>query len=237
MIKAIFFDLDGTLLPLDEEEFTKVYFKLLCKRLSALDYEPNELINVILEGTKAMYKNDGKNNNEFVFWKTFEKHYGSDKLKDKEYINEFYIKEFKEISKVCGKNPLAKKIVDYCNSKNLLTVLSTNPIFPKLGTLTRMSFINLTENDFDYITSYENSNFSKPNPEYFKSLLSKFNLQPNEVLLFGNNTYEDGECALACGIKCFMVENNIINHPKSTHIFSTIKIDEIIPTIDKFIRK
>ena len=32
MLKAILFDLDGTLLPMNEEEFTKGYFKLLCKK-------------------------------------------------------------------------------------------------------------------------------------------------------------------------------------------------------------
>ena len=29
MVKAVLFDLDGTLLPMDQDEFTKGYFKLL----------------------------------------------------------------------------------------------------------------------------------------------------------------------------------------------------------------
>ncbi len=32
MIKAILFDLDGTLLPMDQENFTTSYFKLLAKK-------------------------------------------------------------------------------------------------------------------------------------------------------------------------------------------------------------
>ena len=54
MIKAVFFDLDGTLLPLDEESFTKIYFSLLCKRMYPLGYNPEKLIDVIWKGTKAM---------------------------------------------------------------------------------------------------------------------------------------------------------------------------------------
>lgn len=33
MIKAIFFDLDGTLLPMDEKEFTNLYFELLANKM------------------------------------------------------------------------------------------------------------------------------------------------------------------------------------------------------------
>lgn len=32
MLKAVIFDLDGTLLPMNEDEFTKGYFSLLCKK-------------------------------------------------------------------------------------------------------------------------------------------------------------------------------------------------------------
>lgn len=237
MIKAVFFDLDGTLLPLDEESFTKIYFSLLCKRMYPLGYNPEKIVDVIWKGTKAMYLNDGSTSNKNVFWQVFVNEYGKEKLVDKDYVDEFYTNEFKQTKENCKDNPLAKEIVKFCKDNDLITILSTNPIFPKDGTLTRMSFVNLKEDDFDYITSYENSSFCKPNPNYFKDLLNKFDLLPEEVILFGNNTYEDGECALACGIKCYMVGDFIINHPKSTHSFEHLKMEEVIPTIIKELNK
>lgn len=39
-IKAVLFDLDGTLLPMDQEKFTKCYFSLLAKNLSPTDTTP-----------------------------------------------------------------------------------------------------------------------------------------------------------------------------------------------------
>lgn len=237
MIKAIFFDLDGTLLPLNEEEFTKLYFGLLCKRMAPFGYNPDELVSVIWKGTKAMYVNDGKHSNEEVFWKVFEEHYGVEKLKDKDKIDEFYTNEFKLTKKVCGENPKALDIVKYCKEHNLRIILSTNPIFPKTGTLTRMSFIGLEENDFDFVTSYENSSFSKPNPKYFQTLLDKFNLKSDEVILFGNNTYEDGECAYQCGIKCYMVGNFVIESSKSTHQFEHIRMEDVTKVIEYYLTK
>lgn len=235
MLKAVFFDLDGTLLPLNEEEFTKIYFGLLSKRMIPLGYEPEELISVIWAGTKAMYKNDGIKTNEEVFWDVFKSHYGIEKMKDKEYIDEFYTNEFRKTKESCEENPLAKDIISFCKDNNLLVVLSTNPIFPKTGTMTRMSYIGLKEEDFDYVTYYENSSYCKPNPMYFKKLLNKFNLKPEEVIVFGNNTYEDGECAKLCGIECFMVGNYVINSPKTNTQFEHILMEKVIDKIKEYL--
>lgn len=234
MLKAVFFDLDGTLLPLNEDEFTKLYFGMLCQRMAPFGYKPEELVNVIWAGTKKMYMNDGTKTNEEVFWDTFVEFYGTDKLKDKDSVDEFYTHEFKQTKNSCDENPYVLDIIKCCHDLNLITVLSTNPIFPKVGTMTRMSFIGLNESDFDYITTYENSNFCKPNPAYFKMLLDKFNLKSDEVILFGNNTYEDGECAYACGIKCYMVGDYIINHSKTVHQFEHIKMSEVINVIKSY---
>lgn len=233
MLKAVFFDLDGTLLPMDEEKFTKYYFKLLCERMAPYGFESEKLVEVIWGGTKEMYKNDGTKTNEERFWEFFEKVYGPEKLVHKNFINEYYVNEFKQTINACAPNPMAREIVDYCKENLEYVVLSTNPIFPKMGTITRMGFVGLTEEDFDFITTYENFNFSKPNPNYFTELLKKFELKPEEVIVFGNNTLEDATCAKMAGIKCYLVGDFIINHPKVEETFSIIKMHEVIETIKK----
>ena len=47
MYKNYLFDLDGTLLPLDEENFVKHYFALLGKKLASLGYNPEEMIKLL----------------------------------------------------------------------------------------------------------------------------------------------------------------------------------------------
>ena len=58
-IKAVLFDLDGTLLPMDQDVFTKGYFKFLIKKAAPYGYEPEKLISSIWQGTAAMVKNTG----------------------------------------------------------------------------------------------------------------------------------------------------------------------------------
>lgn len=233
MLKAVFFDLDGTLLPFDEQHFIEVYFKLLCKKIIPLGYEQQAFVNNIWKGTKLMYLNDGSKTNEEVFWDFFKTVYGDKVIKDKPYFDEFYTNEFKEIHEIINPNPKAKEIVQTIkNELNLPIILATNPIFPLDGTLTRMAAVNLYQDDFAYITSYENSSYSKPNPNYFQALLDKFNLKSDEVILFGNSEEEDYLCTKQIGIETYLVGDYIIKAKQEVNA-PHLCFDEIIPTIKK----
>lgn len=231
MIKAVLFDLDGTLLPMDEEKFTNVYFSLLCKKVGSLGYEKNQLINTILTGTKLMYENNGSKTNEEVFWDYFISIYGEEKLKDKEVFNDFYINEFRQIKEICEGNPLAKEIVKYAKDNFPYVILATNPIFPLEGTKTRMSFVSLVEKDFDFITAYENFSYCKPNKMYFLKILEQFNLKPDEVIFFGNNTIEDKVCAESVNIRTYLVGDYIINKNDYLKNYNVLKMEDVIPTL------
>ncbi len=237
MLKGVFFDLDGTLLPMEEDHFTQVYFQELCKKAALYGYNPQELTQVVWGGVKQMYQNQGTLTNEEVFWTHFKKSYSEEKIKDKKIFDSFYVHEFKNTKSSCEENPLAKEIVQFVRNEHLLSILSTNPIFPYQGTLTRMNFIGLKEEDFDYITAYENSYYCKPNPKYFESLLKQFALKPEEVIVFGNNDVEDYLCAKQCHIKCYLVGKHLILHPEQKLNAPMISMEEIIPTIKNHLKE
>ena len=71
MKDTILFDLDGTLLPMDQEKFTKAYFKTLAMKTAPLGYDPSELVKGIWAGTEAMVRNNGSKTNEQAFWSRF----------------------------------------------------------------------------------------------------------------------------------------------------------------------
>lgn len=235
MIKAIFFDLDGTLLPLHEETFEQIYFSTLCQKMMPYGYEPKQLMKTIFYGMQKMMANDGKKTNEEVFWDTFVSIYGEEKRKDKEVLDSFYTHEFLKTKKACEENPLAREIVRFCHEHFSYVVLATNPIFPRIATEMRMGMISLTKEDFSFVTTYENSNFSKPNPAYFQMLMKKFDLQPDEVLVFGNHEYEDGECAYRAGIKCYLIDRCLIRDERATHACPKIHMEDVIPILKNYI--
>lgn len=110
-ISTVLFDLDGTLLPMDQEEFTRTYFQALAAKLTPHGYDPKQLIDAVWTGTRAMVKNDGTKSNEEVFWNTFSEICGEKVLQDKPYFEEFYRVEFQNVRSVCGFNPKAAEIV------------------------------------------------------------------------------------------------------------------------------
>lgn len=224
-IRAIFFDLDGTLAPLDEEKFVKLYMTLLGQKAIENGYDGKEFVKAIGKGTMAMFANDGKMTNEQLFWKIINETFPS--ISDEMFID-FYKKDFKQTLITVGENKIAKEIVDFCKENFEFVVLSTNPLFPLTATRQRMEKVGLKEEDFDFITAYENSSFCKPNPNYFISLLKKFNLKGDEVLVIGNNDYEDGECAYKAGIKCILVGDNLIHDKRCTMKFDHYKMEEVI---------
>ena len=67
MIKTVLFDLDGTLLPMDQDTFTNAYFKELAKKMAPFGYNPDELVKGVWKVTGAMVRNDGTKTNEEAF--------------------------------------------------------------------------------------------------------------------------------------------------------------------------
>ena len=203
-ITTVLFDLDGTLLPMDQDVFVKTYFGLLAKRLAPFGYEPTDLIKAVWAGTMAMIKNTGKKTNEEVFWDDFAARYGEEARKDLPKFDEFYREDFDKVKEVCGFNTKAKEVIDLLKEKGIRVALATNPIFPAIATQKRIAWAGLVPEDFELYTTYENSNYCKPNPEYYKEIINRLGVKPEECLMVGNDVSDD-MVAERLGMKVFLL--------------------------------
>ena len=210
--EAILFDMDGTLLPMEQQIFVRQYFTQLARVLCPLGITPEVLNKGFWGGVGAMMKNDGTATNEEVFWKYFQevaqreegqKDIDWDELK--KVTEEFYSNEFHEVKPYMGENPLAKQVVDLAHQKADRVILSTNPIFPRAGQLARLSWVGLGEEDFDLITSYENYSYCKPNPKYFEVVCEQMGVNPQNCLVIGNDELEDMHAASTLKMDCYLV--------------------------------
>jgi len=208
--KAILFDLDGTLLPMDMDVFTKAYFKELCISLAKYGFSPEKIIESVWAGTKAMVKNDGSCKNEKRFWDCFLERTGIVSATIYDETNYFYSHEFNKARIVCGDNPLASEAVKAAGEGGRTVVLATNPLFPYAAQLSRISWIGLSERDFAMITSYESDCFCKPNPDYYLDICRRMNLSPGDCLMIGNDVREDMFASRAVGMDGYLVTDCII---------------------------
>ncbi len=209
-IKAILFDLDGTLLPMDQDTFAKAYIGGLGKAAVPHGYDPKAMMNAIMAGTAAMVKNSGEKTNEEVFWDTLADAFGDSIMKDYHMYDEFYQTDFQKVKDVCGFEPRAKEIIDFVKHKGFRVVLATNPLFPSVATESRIRWAGLNAEDFEWFTSYENSYHCKPNLDYYRDILAKLELAPEECVMVGNDVGED-MIASQLGMKVFLLTDCMIN--------------------------
>ena len=210
MFKAVLFDLDGTLLPMDQEEFTRGYFKLLAKKLVPHGYDPETLVKAIWHGTKAMVQNDGSCTNEEAFWQDFASFYGERSLQDRPLFDAFYAGEFQQARSFCGFSSKAAEAVELIRGNKCRVALATNPIFPAVATESRIRWAGLQPNDFELYTTYENIGFCKPNLAYYREILRRMKLSSADCLMVGNDVSED-MIASQLGMKVFLLTDCMIN--------------------------
>ena len=210
MIKAVLFDLDGTLLPMDEEYFKKIYFGAVYKKIAYLGYTLDELLKVIWYGTKAMIQNDGSQTNEELFWKKFIEVHPDRLEENKENFVDFYSNIFPTLGHTCGYQPLAKDFIKALKDKGYEVIIASNPIFPLVATKARIRWAGCNPDDFKYITAYENSRFSKPNLKYYEEVLEKTGYKPEEVIMVGNDVRED-MIVNKLGIDSYLITDCLLN--------------------------
>ncbi|MCH5156756.1 MAG: HAD family hydrolase [Clostridiales bacterium] len=211
MIKTVLFDMDGTLLPMnDVKVFEKLYFKGLATKLAPHGYKASKLIDGVWAGTAAMIRNDGSVVNSDAFWKVFSDIFGDKAYKDIPVFDEYYRNEFVVAKGACGYNAKAVQVVKNLNKCGVQVVLATNPLFPLVAQLARVGWAGLSESDFVYITHYDNSHYCKPNIRYYEEIVSNLGLNPAECLMVGNDVNED-MIAEQLGMKVFLVTDCILN--------------------------
>lgn len=210
--QAVLFDLDGTLLPMDEATFVRCFYGLLVPYVTPLGKSHGEIGEMLRQSLAHVIGNDGSKTNQQAFL-DFYRDYGNRNHCDirLDDIEEFYGTIFdKQVRISCGYDPAAAQVVGYLKSIGVPIVLATNPFFPRVGTHARLGWAGLNPHDFVEITTYENSHYCKPNLMYYKELFARTGFDPEKCLMVGNNVDED---MIAADLDCdvYLITRNLIN--------------------------
>lgn len=213
-IQAVLFDLDGTLLPMDEKKFLKCYlenFAAMCerKRLPA-----KRMTDCLLSGMSKMMtcgEPGSFETNMDRFWNEFFQKAGMSPSSDRSVFDEFYESEFKNVRSCVSPTQAAADCVAAAKRRGLRVILATNPIFPKTATEQRIRWAGLYPDDFELISTYEDYRFTKPDLRYYKEIAEKAGgLELTKCVMVGNDALED-MCAEALCADAFLVTDCLIN--------------------------
>lgn len=231
-IKVVLFDLDGTLLPMDQETFIKSYLGSLVKKLALYGYNPEEMTNAVFAGMKSMTTNDGSKTNEVAFWDAFTAILGEKVKEHMPIFDDYYRNEFQDVKNICGFLPEAAKTVREIKKKGFRVALATTPMFPSIATESRMRWAGLELDDFEIFTTYENYHYCKPNLNYYREVIEKLGVKPEECLMVGNDVGED-MITEELGMKVFLMPADLINRvEKDISVYPQGGFAELLAYID-----
>jgi len=214
-IAAVLFDLDGTLVEVEMRSFIPAYISGLAAWFTDIA-DPERFGSVMRKTIFALIEEpDGNRTNEQQFLAAVEDSLAIPEELFQSRFRRFFGDGLAALSPMVRPAPLAREILSAVGAKGLRTVLATNPVFPAGVIDARLGWGELGDKSFEFITSYENSRFCKPHPEYFKDILARLGLGPEECLMVGNDTIHDLS-AKRIGITTFLVDDCLVDRPGAT---------------------
>jgi FMN phosphatase YigB (HAD superfamily) len=215
VIKAVLFDLDGTLLKVDMDDFLRHYLHRLSVHFSHL-IDPQQFLSDLLSSTQAMIVNDDPAlTNRDVFMTDFFKRLPHPPEQILPLIDTFYKEVFPQLQKHVSSFPEIPSVIDTATALGFKLAVATNPLFPRAAIFHRIRWAGLDPDLFQLVTTYEIMHFCKPNPRYFCEITDYLGLAPAECLMVGNDVDDDINAAAGAGLKTLLVEDMLVNRSGS----------------------
>lgn len=211
-ITTVLFDLDGTLLSIDMNDFENIYYSSLSTSFQT--FMPSEkFMPMLYSALKTMIMNKDQRTNEEVFMDAMRAYVGNELPLYEKHFEKFYEKDFSVLRNAVNENPVMLKSLEILKNKGYELVIATNPLFPKKAIDQRIAWAGLVPQDFSYITYFEQSHFCKPHVEYYEEILSSIGKNPDECMMVGNDAEED-LAAGNLGITTYLITNHLLNRKK-----------------------
>ena len=208
--RVIFFDLDGTLLPMELDEFLGAYFEAIAGFVARQGLDAKAFSAGLKAGIGAMASHDDGRTNHEAYWEAFFRHADADAVAWEELLTEFYEHEFGAIGEGFQPNPAAARAIETLAAKGYPLVLATMPMFPRRAVEWRLAWAGVDASKFARITSFENSTSVKPKLAYYAENVAACSLSGDDVLMVGNNTVED-LAIQGLGADAFLVTDHLLD--------------------------
>lgn len=216
LINVCCFDLDGTLLPMDTDQFIEGYVA----RLSSFFREiipAEELQPAFWEASMVMIQNnDPTRTNIEVFMDHF---LNATQLEEKvvlPMLDRFYQEEYPKLEREVQPTPVARQVVKAVLDRGYQVVIATNPVFPRSAVMERLRWAGVDDLPISHITVNEESHFCKPNPNYYQEIVDILEVDPKSCVMIGNDLQED-MVAQKIGMKTYLVTDCLLDRGEPSY--------------------
>lgn len=205
-MRAVLFDLDGTLLDIDIDAFLGRYFAALAPVVAeTTGLSGSDGIAAVVAATDTMCGHHEDMTNREAFAEGFLAASGT-AIDDAawERFDRFYAEDFPQLKGDIGPRDGAAEAVSLALGLGLKVAIATNPIFPRAAVDERIRWTGIDVNDVHLVTTYEHMHACKPSPRYFEQTASMLGVQTTQCLMVGDDRVLDMSAA-DVGMKTFYV--------------------------------
>ncbi len=204
-IKAVGFDIDGTLYP----DSSMYVLSLLAFLKHPVLFSHFGKVRKTIR--RIQYEDDFRSAQTRLFAASLGK--GIDAAAD--YIDRFIYRELETaFARIKPYRDLRPVLLSLRQADIRIGAMSDLPVGRKLEYLG-------VDDLFDFAFSTEDTGFLKPHPVPFKKLIQRFNLMPEEILYVGNNYRYDVAGAAALGIKTAHLTKKKVQNSQADVTFSS----------------
>ncbi|MGI6160499.1 MAG: HAD family hydrolase [Christensenellales bacterium] len=207
--KAVFFDMDGTLLPMDTDLLVELYLNGVSDYTADI-FPPHRVREIMAAARAGMYDFDGKTTNDIRSIKGIYAEAGDKAGLFVERVLEFYDKGFDNIGKYASKSREMREAVDIIKDKGYRIVVVSNPVFPLKVQKARLIWAGFSPDEFEFITGNENMRYCKPDLRYYQEALDITGLSAHECFMVGNDVQDD-MVTIDMGFSAFYIKEYAIN--------------------------
>jgi FMN phosphatase YigB (HAD superfamily) len=204
-IRAILFDLDGTLLNVEMNAYIFGYAEGLSRCFADLTDRCTFAHALTASAFDLLHSNDESQTNEEFFLDRMTQRLAISPDLFKARLEFYYHDGLQRLAPLVRPFPLSRPILDHCFAGGLQVIIATNPVFPRPVVDARLNWGLLKDFPFHLVTSYENCRFCKPHPGFFRDILNARQLLPEETLMVGNDAEYDLPASNA-GIPTFLLD-------------------------------
>ena len=202
-ITTLLFDMDSTIISIDEQGFSKRYFQLLHKT-HFYDVDFMFFVDTMVDITR--YVMTTKIPDKFTI-DTFVTEMSSKFKREPEELKtnllDFYNRQYNQLKSYIRPARGVKKLIKNSFEKGYDVVVATTPVFPEVAIRKRLKWGGVLNFDYKLITHAENMHYSKPHEEYYIEILEKIGKKANECIMIGNEFIGDILGPTKIGMKTF----------------------------------
>jgi len=208
-INTILFDLDGTLLSIDMNDFENIYYSSLSESFKEI-LPKKDFMGLLYNSVTAMVKNTEHRTNEEVFMEAMRSQVKDELDTYTALFSQYYETGFKVLRNAVKDTKEMQLATELLKKKGYDLVIATNPLFPKTAIDQRIEWSGVDRSHFSYVSYFEINHYCKPNIEYYSEILDSIGKTPEQCMMVGNDALED-LIAGELGVSTYLITDHLLN--------------------------